>query len=122
MKMKVLCGLISLLSLVACGQADPVPYEAITWLNSYYIQHPARSLGASGGGWLFRGAKDLGGELRVGYLIPEVIKGDRDNRQAILRQVCPPKFEKIWRILPSENKLVIMVWTEDNKFEDSIVC
>ena len=121
-KMKILYGLTTLLSLVACGQAEPVPYESLAWANSYYIQHPAGSLGASAGGWLFRGAKDYHGELRVGYLIPGPITGNAKKRQAILSMVCPPKSERIWQILPSENKLVVIVWTKDNKFEDSVDC
>ena len=121
-KMKVLYGLTFALSLVACGQAEPVPYESLAWTNSYYIQNPAGALGATAGGWLFRGARDYRGELRVGYLIPNAIKGDRYKRQAILSMVCPPKSEKIWQILPSENKLVVIVWTRDNKFKDSVDC
>ena len=111
-----------ILFLVACGQADPVPHESLALANSYYIQHPAGSLGASAGGWLFRGAKNYRGELKVGYLIPDPITGDAEKIKAILSMVCPPKFERIWKSLPSGTPLVISVWTKDNKFEDSIEC
>ena len=120
--MKLLCRLVPLLLVAACGKTGPIPYESIAWVNNYYIEHPVASLSATAGGWLFRGAKDFQGELRVGYLVPGPIPGDEEKREAILSMICPPKFEKIWEILPSKHKLMILVWTEDNSFKDSIDC
>lgn len=118
MKMKLLCGIVPTLFLTACGQPDPISYESLAWANNFYMAHSI----ASRSGWLFRGAKDYGGELRVGFLVPEPMNADPDNRRVILDRICPGKFEKIWQILPSRNKLVISVWTNDNKFKDSKKC
>ena len=120
--MRFFCKLAPTLFLAACGPPDPIPYESLAWVNNYYIENPASSLGATAGGWLFRGARDFRGELRVGYLIPKAISGSRQKRRGILSMMCPPKYEKIWEILPPENKLVIIVWTRDNKFKDSLDC
>jgi len=111
-----------MLFLAGCWNAEPVPYESLAWVNTYYIENPVASMSATAGGWLFRGARDYRGELRVGYLIPGPIKGGTRKRQAILSMICPSKSERIWKILPSENKLVIVVWTRDNKFKDSVTC
>ena len=101
---------------------EPVPPEALSWANAYYATNPAASVNSTAGGWLFRGARDFQGELRVGYLIPEPMSGDADKRRAVLSLACPPHSADIWRILPKENKLVIIVWTSDNKFKDDVVC
>ena len=71
---------------------------------------------------MFRGARDFHGELRVGYLIPEPMSGDANRRRAVLSLACPPGNADIWRILPNDNKLIIIVWTRDNKFTDDITC
>lgn len=110
------------LFLAACGQPEPITYESLTWVNQYYIEHPVASLSGTAGGWLFRGARDYGGELRVGFLVPEPMNADRNKRQAILDRICPGKFEPIWQVLPTDNKLIINVWTDDKKFKDSITC
>jgi len=79
-------------------------------------------LSPTAGGWLFRGARDYRGEFRVGFLIPKPMSGNEDQRRAILNLACPAKTEKIWRMLPPENNLVIIVWTRDNKFKYSVTC
>ena len=121
-KIKLFYKLAPTLLLAACGQSEPIPHESLAWVNNYYIEHPLSSMGSTMGGWLFRGAKDFQGELRVGFLVPGSFNIDPDKRKAILNRICPLKFEKIWQILPSENKLVIHVWSKDNKFKDSVVC
>jgi hypothetical protein len=99
-----------------------VPPLALSWANSYYAANPVADVNAAAGGWLFRGARDFQGELRVGYLIPEAMPGDANRRRAVLNQACPPASAPIWRLLPDKNKLVIIVWTSDNKFKDDVVC
>jgi len=120
--MRVLHSLFLALLLTGCGNAEPVPYESIAWTNAYYIQNPISRLSSTAGGWLFRGARDYRGQLRVGFLVPDPMKGNAEQRRAILSLACPAKSEKIWQILPPENKLVITVWTRDNKFKDSLTC
>ena len=122
MKIKILFKLVPVLFLAACGQPKPIPYESLAWVNNYYIEHPTASLSSTAGGWLFRGAREYNGELRVGFLIPEPMSENPDKRQAILDRICPLKSEEIWQILPSQHDLVITVWTRDNKFKDSITC
>jgi hypothetical protein len=120
---KVLLSLLLTLQLAGCWWGtEPVPHEALSWANAYYASNPVASVNATAGGWLFRGARDFRGELRVGYLIPEPMSGDVNKRRAVLRLACPPSNADIWRILPAENKLVIIVWTRDNKFKDDVVC
>lgn len=120
--MRVLLGSLMALLLAGCGSAEPVPYESIAWTNAYYIQNPISMLSPTAGGWLFRGARDYRGELRVGFLVPGPMPGDAAQRRAVLSLACPAKSERIWEILPSENDLVIIVWTRDNKFKDSVTC
>jgi len=110
------------LFLSACGQPKPITYESLVWVNTYYVEHPVASLSATAGGWLFRGAREYGGEIRVGFLVPGPLNPDPAKRQAVLNSLCPAKSEAIWAALPSDNKLVINVWTEDEKFKDSITC
>ena len=120
--MRILYSLLSVLLLAACGRADPVPQDSLAWANAYYIQNPIASQSSTAGGWLFRGARDYRGELRVGFLISDPMPGGKRQRRAILRLACPSRSEMIWQILPSENKFVITVWTQDNKFKDSVSC
>ena len=120
--MKLLCCIAPMLLLAACGSPKPIPHECVTWMNNFYIEHPVSSLISTTGGWLFRGANAYGSELRVGFLIPEPMDEAANKRRAILNRICPKKFEKIWQILPSRNKLVIHVWTKNKKFKDSIQC
>ena len=110
------------LSLSACGQPEPITYESLVWVNNYYVEHPVQSLSATAGGWLFRGAREFGPEIRVGFLVPGPMNPDPEKRQAVLETICPAKSESIWQALPSSNKIVINVWTEDRKFKDSINC
>ena len=121
--MKVFLGFLATLLLAGCWwRTEPVPYKALSWANSYYAANPAARVNAAAGGWLFRGARDYQGELRVGYLIPEAMRGDVNRRRAVLNQACPPGNADIWGMLPKENKLVIIVWTRDNKFKEDVVC
>lgn len=120
--MRVIFSLLLVLLLTACGRGEPVPYESVAWANAYYIKNPIASLSSTAGGWLFRGARDYRGELRVGFLIPEPMPGNANQRRAILNLACPAKSAKIWQILPADNDLVIIVWTRDNKFKDSVSC
>ena len=122
MKTKLLSTLATSLILSACGQPEPITYESLVWVNNYYVQHPVHSMTAAAGGWLFRGAREFGSEIRVGFLVPRSMNPDPAKRQAVLTSLCPAKSEAIWQALPSRNKLVINVWTEDNKFKDSTVC
>jgi hypothetical protein len=122
MKKEFLCTLIPLLVLSACGQPEPVTYESLVWVNNYYIEHPVQSLSATAGGWLFRGAREFETEIRVGFLIPGSMNPDPAKRQAVLKSICPPPSAVIWQTLPSGNRIVIKVWTEDNKYKDSKVC
>ena len=122
MKTKLMCWIATTLLLAACGAPKPIPHDCITWVNNYYIQHPVSGLSSTTGGWLFRGAKAFGSELRVGFLIPEAMDESANKRRAILNRICPQKFEKIWQILPYRNTLTIHVWTEDKKFKDLITC
>jgi hypothetical protein len=114
--------LVSLLLAGCWWRTEPVPPNALSWANSYYAANPVANVNAAAGGWLFRGARDYKGELRVGYLIPEAMSGEANRRRAVLSQACPPRNADIWRLLPKENKLVIIVWTRDNKFKDDVVC
>lgn len=118
----LLCAGFAALTLAACGQPEPVPYESLVWVNNYYVQHPVASLNATAGGWLFRGAKEVGTEIRVGFLIPGPMISDLDKRKAILNSICPANSEPIWNILSSDHRVVIDVWTEDRKFKDSTIC
>lgn len=122
MKKGFLCRLLPLLALSACGQPEPISYETLVWVNQYYVDHPVQSLSATAGGWLFRGAKEFGTEIRVGFLVPKAMNPDPAKRQAVLNSICPARSEAIWRTLTSDNKLVINVWTEDRKFKDSKIC
>lgn len=117
-----LCASIAALSLTACGQPKPVSYESLVWVNKFYIEHPVATLNATAGGWLFRGAKDRGTEIRIGFLIPGPMMSDLDRRKAVLNTICPARTEAIWQVLEEEHYLVIDVWTEDNKFKDSFIC
>ena len=122
MKTKFLSIIATSLILSACGQPKPISYESLVWVNNYYVEHPVQSMTAAAGGWLFRGAREYGSEIRVGFLVPRSLNPDPAKRQAVLTSLCPAKSEAIWQALPSRNKLVIKVWTEDNKFKDSTVC
>jgi hypothetical protein len=122
MKKKFLCTLLPLLVLSACGQPEPITYESLVWVNNYYVEHPVQSLSATAGGWLFQGAREFKTEIRVGFLVPGSINPDPAKREAVLKSICPAKSEVIWQTLPSDNKIVINVWTKDNKFKDSKVC
>lgn len=117
-----LCAALAALSLTACGQPKPISYESLVWVNKYYIEHPVATLNATAGGWLFRGAKEVGMDIRIGFLIPEPMMSDLDRRKAVLNSVCPAKTEDIWQVLNPEHIIVIDVWTEDNKFKDSTTC
>lgn len=121
-KIKVLCIIMPALFLGACGQPEPISYEALSWVNNYYVQHPIQSLSPTAGGWLFRGARELDSEIRVGFLIPQSPKMDQDKRHAVMGRVCPAKSEPIWQVLPSRSKIVISVFTDDAKFKDQVVC
>ena len=122
MKTKLLCTIASTLFLSACGQPEPISYESLVWVNKYYVEHPVQSMTAAAGGWLFRGAREFGTEIRVGFLVPRSMNPDPAKRQAVLSTLCPARSEAIWQALPRKNKLVINVWTADNKFKDSTVC
>ena len=121
-KMKILYKLAPVLMLAACGQPEPIPYESLAWVNNYYIKHPASSLAPTTGGWIFRGAKEYSGELRVGFLVPGPVNKNPKTGRAILSRVCPGPSEKIWDLLPSNNRIAIFVWTEDNEYKDSVTC
>ena len=122
MKTKLLCTIATTLVLSACGQPEPISYESLVWVNNYYVEHPVQSMTAAAGGWLFRGAREFGTEIRVGFLVPRSMNPDPAKRQAVLSTLCPAKSEAIWQALPRSNKLVINVWTADNKFKDSTTC
>jgi hypothetical protein len=47
---------------------------------------------------------------------------DPAKRQALLESICPARSEVIWKTLPSNNKIVINVWTEHKKFKDTKIC
>jgi len=122
MKGLFLGSLVCLLLLAGCGKTEPVPYDSITWTNRYYITHPVETLNHTAGGWMFRGAKDIDGTLRVGFMVPAPLHPDKDRRQANLQLICPRKSEGIWRILPEDNHFYIDVWTQNLKFRDSFKC
>jgi len=119
---KVVCATASVLVLGACGQPEPVSSESLAWVNHYYIQNPVSTLNASAGGWLFRGARDQNGELTIGFVVPGPLNADPEKRNAVMETICPAKTESIWQVLPSRNKMVIKVWTQDRKFKDIMVC
>ena len=121
-KKEFLPAIATALLLSACGQPEPVSYESLVWVNNYYVNNPVSCMSASAGGWLFRGAREFGTEIRVGFLVPRSMNPDPAKRQAVLNTLCPAKSETIWQALPSSNKLVINVWTADNKFKDSVTC
>ena len=122
MKTKLFSIVATTLILSGCGQPEPITYESLVWVNNYYVEHPVQDMTAAAGGWLFRGAREFGSEIRVGFLVPTSMNPDPAKRQAVLTSLCPAKSESIWQALPSSNKLVIKVWTEDNKFKDSTIC
>jgi hypothetical protein len=122
MKKAFLSTLVPLLALSACGQPEPISYESLVWVNNYYIEHPVARLSATAGGWLFRGAREFESEIRVSFLVQGSMDPDPAHRQAVMRSICPAKSEAIWQTLPSDNKIVINVWTKDRKFQDSRVC
>ena len=113
---------VAALSLTSCGQPQPIAYESLVWVNNYYVQHPVSSLNGTAGGWLFRGARDAGTDIRIGFLIPAPMNADLDKRKAILNSICPTKSEPIWQVLHTDHHLVIDVWTDDRKFKDSTIC
>jgi hypothetical protein len=119
---ELLFAAVCTLSLAACGQPEPITYESLVWVNNYYVEHPVSSLNASAGGWLFRGAKEAGSEIRVGFLLPGPLNSDEAKRRAVLNTICPAKSAAIWQVLSSDHNLVIDVWTEDGKFKASNVC
>ena len=108
--------------LSGCGQPEPVSYESLVWVNNYYIEHPAGSLNATAGGWLFRGAREAGSDIKVNFVVPGSINQNPAIRRAVLNSICPAKSEVIWQALQSHTNLVINVWTKDNKVKDSVVC
>jgi hypothetical protein len=116
------CAIASVLALAACGQPEPISSETVAWVNNYYVKHPVSTLNASAGGWLFRGARDQDGELSVGFLVPGPLNVDPEKKKAVMDTLCPAKTEPIWEVLPTRNKLIIKVWTEDQKFKDFNVC
>lgn len=122
MKKEFLLAIAAALLLSACGQPEPISYENLVWVNNYYVEHPVQSMTAAAGGWLFRGAREFGTDIRVGFLVPGSMNPDPAKRQAVLTSLCPAKSEIIWQALPSSNNLVINVWTADNKFKDSVTC
>ena len=122
MKSKLLCGIASTPFLSACSQPEPISYESLSWVNHYYVQHPVQTLAPTAGGWLFRGAREFGNEIRVGFLVPNSLNSDKAKRHAVLDMACPAKSEPIWQVLPSRNKIVISVFTEDAKFKDQVIC
>ena len=122
MKKEFLSAIAAALLLSACGQPEPVSYENLVWVNNYYVEHPVQNMTATAGGWLFRGAREFGTDIRVGFLVPGSMNPDPAKRQAVLTSLCPAKSEIIWQALPSSNNLVINVWTADNKFKDSVTC
>ncbi len=122
MKTKILYVLAPMLFLSACGQPKPITNESVSLVNSYYIEHPVHSLTPTAGGWLFRGARENGNEIRVRFLVPQSLNPDQAKRHAVLDRVCPAGSELIWQVLPSRSKIVISVFTDDNKFNDHVVC
>ena len=122
MKTKLLFSIASTLFLSACGQPEPITHESLSWVNNYYVENPVASKSAIAGGWLFRGARENGDEISVGFLITGPMNSDPAKRQATLKKICPRKSEPIWHVLPSNNKLVINVWSEDKKFKDKRMC
>ena len=122
LKGKILYAAVCTLTLTACGPPEPVSHESMVWINHYYIQNPVATLNASAGGWLFRGAKEVGREIRIGFLIPGPMTPDKDKRRAVLNTICPARTEPIWQSLRRDNKLIIDVWTDDKKFKDFTVC
>lgn len=124
MKTKFLYGIASALFLSACGQAEPITYESVSLVNEYYIENPVRNLVPNAGGWLFRGAHDFGDEIRVNILVlvPRSLNPDEAKRHAVLGKVCPAKSEVLWDVLPPGNKIIINVFTEDDKFKDHVIC
>jgi hypothetical protein len=119
---KLICMIASILALNACGQPEPISSETVAWVNHYYVEHPVSTLNASAGGWLFRGARDQDGELSIGFLVPGPLNVDPEKRKAVMDTLCPAKTEEIWQALPARNKLVIKVWTKNQKFKDLHVC
>ena len=122
MKTEFLIAAATLLSLSACGQPEPVTYESLVWVNNYYVDHPVASLSATAGGWLFRGARESGTEISIGFLLPGPMNSNPATLRAVMATICPAKSEPIWQTLSSNNKLVINVWTKDRKFTDSKTC
>ena len=122
MRTKLISTLSFALVLSACGQPEPISYETLVWVNNYYIEHPVGSLSATAGGWLFRGAREVGNDINVNFLVPGSINLNPAIRQAVLNSICPAKSEVIWQALRSNTNLVINVWTKDNKVKDSVVC
>jgi hypothetical protein len=122
MKTKLLCGIATTLFLSACSQPEPISYESLSWVNNYYVRHPVQTLTPTAGGWLFRGAREFGNEIRVTFLVPNSLNPDKAKRHAVLNMACPAKSETIWQALPSGNKIVIRVFTEDAKFKDQVIC
>jgi len=122
MRTKLISTLSFALILSACGQPEPISYETLVWVNNYYIEHPAGSLNATAGGWLFRGAKEVDNDIKVNFVVPGSINQNPAIRQAVLNSICPAKSEVIWQALRSSTNLVINVWSKDNKVKDSVVC
>lgn len=122
MKREILSGIAAMALLSGCGQPEPISYESLVWVNNYYIEHPVGNMHATAGGWLFRGAREVGSDIKVNFLVPGSINKNPAIRKAVLTSICPAKSETIWHVLPSDNKLVIDIRTKDNKFKDSVVC
>ena len=84
-------GFLLLLILGACQQAEPISHENMSMVNTYYLGHPI----ALNRGWLFRGAKDLNGDLQVDFVATKPLNKDPAQRRAILDNVCPGKNRSI---------------------------
>jgi hypothetical protein len=122
MKLSVLCTIVHILFLTACQKPDTVPPETLTLVNNCYSEHPPASVCPTAARWQFSGVKDHNGKVLVFFQIPKPMEQEKANRQAFLKQFCPPGNGAILDALPAKHKLMIEVRTRSNQFSDTVVC
>lgn len=122
MKTKIMGLLAPVFLMAACMKTQPVDYQSLAWINNFYMERPASNLSALARGWLFRGAKDVRGDVNVSFVVTEPFDVKRDKRRTVLKSLCPSRYEAIWKLLDSRHDIVISIRTQDSKLRDWVTC
>lgn len=117
--MKVLLLIILVIILMSVLQEQETkqhaPPDAVAWVTQHYTEFPL------GGGWQFTGAVAQGGQVQMHFLIPRPIGTHHEQRQRILKSMCPGREEAIWKRVPGA-QLSIYVYTRDRQFDAAATC